>query len=134
MSKGEQKIVQILQKNNINFRKEQTFPDLFSRRKRPLRYDFALYDQNDKIYALIEFDGEQHYTFNKHFSKNNNNFKYRQELDLIKNQYALANNLSLFRIPYYDFDKIKTYSDLFQEEYKVKSKWHCYEIKYENKL
>lgn len=134
MSQGEQKIIKILQSAKIIFKREQTFPDLKSRKKKPLRYDFALYDRTNRIYALIEFDGEQHFTFNKHFSKTRSNFKYRQEMDLIKNNYAIQNNIPLFRIPFYDIDKLEVYTDLFKEEYKVTTKWHCHELKYKKKL
>ena len=55
-------------------------------------------------------------------------------MDLIKNNYAIQNNIPLFRIPFYDIDKLEVYTDLFKEEYKVTTKWHCHELKYKKKL
>ena len=133
-SRGEQKIIDILKKEGVSFQREYTFPDLKSRKKRPLRFDFALLNKYGNIFALIEFDGEQHFTFNKHFSKNRQNFKYKQEMDVLKNEYALNNNYSLYRIPFYDLEKLNTYSDLFKYNYLVVTKWHCFELKYKKKL
>lgn len=123
-SQGEQKIIDILQKFHINFIREYTFKDLKSRKQRPLRYDFALFDNKEKLFALLEFDGEGHFRYNKFFHKTFSKFKYRQEMDLIKNQYALTQNIPLFRIPYYDLEKLVVYDDLFQCEYRVTNKWH----------
>lgn len=128
MSLGEERIVSILQQAKIKFKREYIFNDLKSLKQRPLRYDFALFDNNDKIFALIEYDGQAHFKYNKHFHKNYRDFKYRQELDLIKNEYALKNNIPLFRIPFPDLDKLLTYYDLFELKYKVKTKWHNHEV------
>ena len=128
MSLGEERIATILLNAKIKFLREHTFPDLKSRKRRPLRYDFALFDNYDTIYALIEFDGSAHYQYNKHFHKNRRDFKYRQELDLMKNEYALRKEIPLFRIAFYDLDTLETYNDLFKSNYKVVTKWHSHEV------
>ena len=54
-SKGEQKIIQILQENNILFEKEKTFENCFYPDTGGMcRFDFYLPDYN----ILIEYDGE----------------------------------------------------------------------------
>lgn len=51
MSKGEQKITQILQQNKVHFETEKTFNDLRGGR---FRFDFYL----PKLKIIIEYDGE----------------------------------------------------------------------------
>lgn len=60
-SKGEKLIKQILNQNHINFIQEYTFPDLKSDKGYYLRFDFAIF-KNNQLNCLIEFDGRQHYS------------------------------------------------------------------------
>lgn len=117
MSKGEEKIAFILKANNIIFEAEKTFTDL---KKGKYRYDFYLPCLN----ILIEFDGAQHFEFNKYFHKDRQGFIQSQGRDRRKNSYALARGIPLYRIPYYDLDKLNNFSDLLQNKYKVKDKYH----------
>lgn len=90
---GEFNIIQCLKNNNINFSKEYTFNDL--KDKHLLRFDFAIFDNNNNLIRLIEFDGEQHHQKdNLYFSLTN------CEHDKIKNEYAKEHNIPLVRIPY----------------------------------
>jgi len=43
-SRGEIKIEEILQKSGLEFAEEYSFPDLVSNTGRPLRFDFAVFD------------------------------------------------------------------------------------------
>jgi len=43
-SRGEIKIFEILQKSGLEFVEEYSFPDLVSSSGRPLRFDFAVFD------------------------------------------------------------------------------------------
>ena len=70
----------------------------------PYRFDFALFKDN-KLVRLIEFDGEQHYKSGNGYI-NNENLQKRQERDKRKNEWALAHNIPLVRIPYWERDKI----------------------------
>ena len=63
-SVGELKINNILKENNINFRREYTFPDLLGNGGGRLRFDFGVLDQNNILQYLIEFDGIQHFQAN----------------------------------------------------------------------
>ena len=43
------------------FRQEYSYPDLVSHSKTPLRFDFAVLDDEGEVDFLIEFQGVQHY-------------------------------------------------------------------------
>lgn len=93
-SKGEQIIEDILIANNIQYSKQQTFFDLRGKNKSYLRFDFAIFE-NNQIVRLIEFDGEQHYNPSSQWYT-----KEGVERDQIKNEYAKEHNIPLVRIPY----------------------------------
>lgn len=106
-SKGEFKISQILQNENIVFHTEYCFNDL------PQRFfDFYLPQLN----IIIEYDGEQHYNKNSLFYSEKN-----IEHDKEKNQYCLNHNISLYRIPYWDYNKIIDIQSLIKDEYLIRS-------------
>ena len=60
-SRGEIKIFEILTEAGLDFQEEYSFKDLVSSSGRPLRFDFAVFDDNGDIDFLIEFQGIQHY-------------------------------------------------------------------------
>ena len=60
-SRGEIKICDILTEAGVSFTEEYSFPDLVGRTKTPLRFDFAVLDDDDEVDFLIEFQGIQHY-------------------------------------------------------------------------
>lgn len=113
-SLGEEKIIKVLQKNNIKYEKEKTFEDCINPKTGyKLRYDFYLPDYN----CLIEFDGKQHYNYttsNKSWN-NKENFEKTQQRDQIKNEYAKSNNIKLIRIPYWEINNI-TLTTLLEKE------------------
>lgn len=47
----------LLIENNINYKKEYSFIDLKGIKGGPLRFDFAIFDDNNNLIELIEFDG-----------------------------------------------------------------------------
>lgn len=96
---GEQNIINCLNKNNIIYKKEYVFNDL--KDKNYLRYDFAIFDKNNNLIRLIEFDGNQHYDKNNSFYSEST-----KKHDLMKNEYAKKNNIPLVRIPYKERDNI----------------------------
>lgn len=105
-SKGELKIYQILKDNKINFEEQKTFETCkFPNTNHPARFDFYLPDYN----LLIEFDGKQHFEYNKNnnsFWNNKEEFEKCQYRDVYKTQWTEENNIKLKRIPYWDYDKI----------------------------
>ena len=56
-SRGEVKIFEILTDSGLSFTEEYSFPDLVSHTNTPLRFDFAVFDDNGDIDFLIEFQG-----------------------------------------------------------------------------
>ena len=60
-SRGEIKIEEILQQSGLEFVEEYSFPHLVSNTGRPLRFDFAVFDDQHNIDFLIQFQGIQHY-------------------------------------------------------------------------
>lgn len=111
---GEYNIVQLLQKNNISFVREYSFPNSL------YRFDFAILDEQKRIIRLIEFDGEQHYEKNIKNSGWNTYQKYQYTLehDLSKNNIAKENNIPLVRIPYWERDNINL-DLLFSDKYLI---------------
>ena len=99
---GVQNILNILKDANILYNMEYSIPGEYE--GYPYRFDFALF-KDDKLIRLIEFDGEQHYKSSSGYM-NNENLQKRQERDKKKNEWALAHNIPLVRIPYWERDKI----------------------------
>ena len=115
-SKGELLIEKILNKERVFFKKEYSFSDLKSFRGQPLRFDFAIFVKG-KLSALIEWQGEQHYCYNKYFYKEASQWRYALEMDQRKKRYALRKGIPLYCIPYTEYDNIKTTADLFQNKF-----------------
>lgn len=100
---GEENIELLLKENNINYKTEYSFEDL--KDKKRLRFDFAIFDKNDKLIKLIEFDGRQH---SNEYSPwgNSTSLSERIAHDELKNDYCIKNNIELIRISYEKRDKI----------------------------
>ena len=60
-SRGEIKICDILDKAGLSYQEEYSFTDLVSSSGRPLRFDFAVFDDDGGIDFLIEYQGIQDY-------------------------------------------------------------------------
>ena len=103
-SLGEKIIRNYLIDNNIKYIREYSFKDLIGIGGGLLRFDFAIFNQDNLLY-LIEYDGPHHYklSFNDELQ-----FKRIQIHDRLKNNYCYKNNIKLIRIPYWDFDNIST--------------------------
>lgn len=96
---GEQKIAELLLKNNVEYLREYQFNDCININK--LRYDFYIPLNN----YIIEFDGELHFNYGTGWNTKENfeKIKYR---DSIKNQYCRDNGIPLIRIPYTHFNNL----------------------------
>lgn len=116
MSSYESQIMNILKKEKIKFYREKTFSDL---KHGLFRFDFYIFNLNGAP-AIIEVDGEQH--FKPIYGRQA--FLKGQEHDRQKNSYCLANNIPLYRIPYWEIKELKTISDIFTEAHLVKNRWH----------
>ena len=54
-SRAEMKIEEILKESGLNFKMEYSFEGLNSPNGRPLRFDFAIFDDDGNIDFLIEY-------------------------------------------------------------------------------
>lgn len=102
--KGPKVIKDYLLTRGLNFEKEKRFSDCVYIGTLP--FDFAVYNDNDSINCLIEFDGEQHYRYTPHWHGSEEGFELQQFRDAIKTKYCEKNNIKLIRIPYTEFGNI----------------------------
>jgi very-short-patch-repair endonuclease len=93
-SKGERKIREILEKNNIKYSQEVKLFENY-------RFDFYL----DEFNLIIEYDGIQHFEPVKYFG-GEEGFLNTQKRDKIKTEYCKNNKITILRIPYWDFNNI----------------------------
>jgi len=103
-SKGENKVLQFLIKNNIEFETQKKFKNC--KNQRQLLFDFYLPKKN----ILIEYDGKFHFIpggYSKDKNKMQEKLKKQQKNDNIKNHYCFKHNIKLVRIHYKNFDNIE---------------------------
>lgn len=119
MSKGEEKIIELLQKGRYKFEREKRFKDL----KHGLyRFDFYVVGGRT-IPCVIEFQGAQHYQYVKKFYSSRAEFEAAKERDRRKISYCLAHNIPLYIIPYWELDNLHTAADLFNPRFRAASRW-----------
>ena len=118
MSKGEEKIISLLQKSQYRFEREKTFEDL---KKGKYRFDFYVYRYDH--WVVIEFQGQQHYQYVEKFYRNRAQFKSAKERDRRKISYCLAHNIPIYVIPYWEIENIHSAADLFNSKFLAKNRW-----------
>lgn len=101
-SKGELKIKEYLEMNNINYKMEYSFDDLKGDYDF-LRFDFAIFDKENNLKLLIEYDGEFHYSP----IMGESNLLRQQDYDNRKNNYCRKKRIKLVRIPYWEFNNLE---------------------------
>lgn len=95
-SSGERIIETILTDNNISYEKQFSFQDCKYRYK--LRFDFAIFNK-EKLIALIEYDGIQHFRPVSVFG-GEDAFNETVIRDKIKDKYCREKNIKLIRFNY----------------------------------
>lgn len=123
-SKGEQKVISILQKNHIQYRREVSFAGLVGEHGKPLRFDFLICDPKTRVKFLLEVDGKQHFVYTPHFHKKKSDFHRQQAWDVKKNRFCLENNIPLIRIPYWAIDTLTWLDIISNPTYRVRCKNH----------
>jgi len=98
-SRGEIKIEEVLQDAGLDFEEEYSFPDLVSSSGRPLRFDFAVFDDEHNLQFLLEYQGIQHYEPKSKFG-GYTGLRKQQYNDMQKREYCQKHNLILIEIPY----------------------------------
>lgn len=104
-SRGEIKIEEILKMNDMSFQMEYTFPELKSPNGRPLRFDFAVFDDDGEIDFLIEYQGSQHYTPSSKFGGKKGLYQQKYN-DNQKRRFCAQMGYRLIEIPYFEEDQI----------------------------
>lgn len=101
-TKGEYAIRCFLESQNVNYKKQYTFDSLIGDSGLPLRFDFAVFDERNKLLSLIEFDGRFH------FEKvhETHDLELQKKYDELKNYYCVKNKIQLIRIPYWEMENI----------------------------
>ena len=101
-SRGEIKICDILDKAGLVYQEEYSFPDLVSSSGRPLRFDFAIFDDDGELDFLIEYQGIQHYEAKSKFGGAKGLYQQKYN-DTQKRKYCQQHGIKLIAIPYWDF-------------------------------
>ena len=95
-SYGEEMINTYLSKHNVSYKTQVSFEDLRNpKTNRKLRFDFGLYDKNDNLIYLIEYNGKQHYDASSSFYTEEGIYR-----DKLKIEYCNKNNIELIIITY----------------------------------
>ena len=100
-SKMEMRIHDILTEADVPFQEEYTFPDLVASSGRPLRFDFAVFDDYGDLDFLIEANGKQHYSPVAKFG-GYKGLKRQKYNDSQKKSYCARHDIKLVAIPYQD--------------------------------
>lgn len=102
-SQLEETTKRILQKYNIEYKREIKYEGLLGIGGRNLSYDFYL----PKYNLLLELQGEQHEHYCKGFQKDYSEFEKQLEHDKRKKNYAKNHNINLLEIWYYEIGNIE---------------------------
>ena len=94
-SAGELYIKTMLDQIGVKFESQYKIPELSSF----MKFDFAVFDKNNNLSFLIEYDGIQHFKAVDCFG-GEEKLKIQQERDQRKNQYCKNKGIPLIRIPY----------------------------------
>mgnify|MGYP005750559205 CR=1 FL=1 len=103
-SKNVKKIIKVLELHGVKYKVEYKFNDCIS--EKPLPFDFAIFNNNDNLVFLMEYDGQHHYEpvrFNGiSLDRAIVNFHRTKKHDQIKDNYCLTNDIKLYRLSYQD--------------------------------
>lgn len=100
---GEVVIDKVLNESRVRYRRQANFPDLLGVGGGRLRFDFMLYDLQDKPVIAVEYDGKQH-AIPKSFQSNEGveevlkRFEIINKHDKIKDDYCKQHNIEMFRL------------------------------------
>lgn len=112
-SRGEIKIYEILKNAELIFEEEYSIPGLNSPNGRPLRFDFAVFDDDGNLDFLIEYQGKQHYEASSKFGGKKG--LYQQQFnDNKKRRYCALNDITLIEVPYTD-ENLLSYDYLMEK-------------------
>lgn len=96
-SSKERLIKGLLEKYNLNYIQQYSFDDC--KYKYKLHFDFAIFNKDESINCLIEYDGKQHF-YPIDFFGGDDSYNKTCIRDTIKNNYCKENDIRLIRLPY----------------------------------
>lgn len=115
-SKGELKIIEYFEKNNIKYLPQ--YRNKKCRLKLPLPFDFKI--ETSGVFGLIEFNGQQHYRYFAKFQKRDG-LELTKMRDEIKRIFCEDNGIPLLIIKYSEINKIDeligNFIKLIQDKY-----------------
>ena len=116
-SRAQIKIQDILRDAGLNFKEEYSFPDLIGNAGHALRFDFAVFDDDNELEFLIEYQGIQHYQPKSIFG-GIQGLRKQQYYDMQKREYCKKKGIKLVIIPYWEqnlinYDYIMNLADVF---------------------
>lgn len=107
MSKAETKTKNFLEKKKIKYIFQYTNKYCINpETNTKLRFDYAILDENENLFCLLELDGQGHDTSVEYWG-GDDGLKYNIRKDNYKNEYCERNEIYLVRIHYPDFKKIE---------------------------
>lgn len=109
-SAGERLIAEYLREHDIRFKREHRYKDCVD--KSTLPFDFYLLDRG----SIIEFDGQHHFSPDVWGPEH---YESTVRHDNIKNEYCLAHNIPLLRIPYWEGHRIPEIIGMALKENKI---------------
>lgn len=107
LNKGEKIINNILVKLNIKFKPQFIIKNLKTSNNGTPIFDFAIFNNDNKLITIIEYDGIQHFKSIKNWGGEERYIK-QQKVDEFKNKYCDENNIRLIRIKYTELNKINS--------------------------
>lgn len=107
MSRGEERIELYLKDHNVKYcHCKDIKSSLATGPKKIFNVDFALLDDKDDTYMIIEYNGKQHYE-SIAFMGGDENFAAQQARDAALRRYCEEKKIRLLEIPYTDFNRIE---------------------------
>lgn len=106
LSKGEKRVHKYLLDNNFNFTTQKTFDTCIGVDGWKLKFDFCIYDNNNDVYLLVEYQGDIHFRVVDHMGGEDGYYK-RIMYDCYKTWYADKKEIPLLHIKYTDFKNIE---------------------------
>lgn len=117
-SKGEYKILNFLKSNNIDFIPQWNNDKFVLSSGRLCRFDFAIMKDNNVAF-LLEYNGQQHYSYGKTGWNTEENFQKTQKRDAEKATLCKKNGYPLEIITYSDFENIPSILTQLLQKYNI---------------
>lgn len=97
-SSGEQYIKKYLDATGVLYKQQYKLSDC--KFKNCLPFDFAIFNSDNTLRCLLEYQGIQHYKNIKWFGKGYTDFVSQQKRDLVKKDYCLKHGIPLLEVSY----------------------------------